>query len=163
MRYPAARILAVEPEYGNFKLMEDNTRALGARIQPLNAAVWKEDGSINLHTENDAGLPLGAWGVQVSERTTAASKPTACFRMETLLDRFGFDTVDNLKIDIEGAELEMFSSAAQRWLPRVKLIIIETHDRFRPGSDAAVCNAVAPMFERLPSRGENQFFRRLPD
>jgi FkbM family methyltransferase len=161
LRYPNAQIISVEPEYNNFKLMEDNTRALGARINPLHAAAWTEDGTINLHTETDDGFALGAWGAQVSDRATAASKRTPCFRLETLLTRFGLDAIDILKVDIEGAELEVFSGEAQRWLPKIKLIIVETHDRFRPGSDAAVRRALAPMFEHLPSNGENQFFRRL--
>jgi hypothetical protein len=68
--------------------------------------------------------------------------------------------VDILKIDIEGAELEIFSDGADEWLPRIGLIIIETHERFRPGSEAAVRKALWPMFEELPPSGESLFFRR---
>ena len=68
--------------------------------------------------------------------------------------------MDILKVDIEGAELEIFSQGTAEWLPRVDLIIIETHDWFRPGSDAAVRMAVQELFEELPRSGENLFFRR---
>jgi hypothetical protein len=40
------------------------------------------------------------------------------------------------------------------------MIIIETHDRFRPGSEAAVRKALAPSFEEQPRNGENLFFVR---
>jgi hypothetical protein len=81
--------------------------------------------------------------------------------MSTLLNEAQFDTVDILKIDIEGAELEIFSQAAEQWLPKVPLIIVETHDRFRPGSELAVRKALALMFWELPRCGENLFFRRV--
>jgi FkbM family methyltransferase len=161
LKYPDARLLAIEPEESNFIAMVDNTRALGGRVQRQHAAVWTEDGFISLHTESDAGLPLGAWGAQVSSRENASSTPTRCFQMGTLLNQAEFDHVDILKIDIEGAELEIFSQTAQLWLPRVQLIIVETHDRFRPGSELAVREALALMFEELPRCGENLFFRRV--
>jgi hypothetical protein len=73
----------------------------------------------------------------------------------------GFQNVDILKVDIaEGAELELFSHDAAEWLPRIALIIVETHDRFRPGTEEAVRRSLHPMFEELPRSGENLFFRR---
>ena len=34
-----------------------------------------------------------------------------------------------LKIDIEGAEKNLFESNYENWLPKTKMIMIETHDR----------------------------------
>jgi len=161
LRYPQARILAVEPEDQNFAILQANTAALGSRIRTQHAAAWISDGFINLHTEDAAGAPLGNWGVQVSESASSSHRMTPCYRLATLLDRAGFDSVDVLKVDIEGAELELFSHQAGDWLDRVRLIIVETHDRFRPGSEAAVRAALHPMFEELPPSGENLMFRRL--
>ena len=158
--YPSAKILSVEPDAGNFALMSANTAVLGERVQKQHAAVWMQDGFVNLHTEDDRGSPLGAWGVQVSDRIGNSTGSVRCHTLTTLLDQAGFATVDILKVDIEGAELELFSHGAAEWLPRINLIIIETHDWFRPGSDAAVRNAIHPMFEELPRSGENLFFRR---
>jgi FkbM family methyltransferase len=160
LRYPSARILCVEPEAGNFAALVRNTEALGDRVRNQHAAVWTKDGFVNLHTESESGSPLGAWGVQVSDRKTGSTVMTKSCKVATLFDEAGFDRVDILKIDVEGAELEVFSESAHEWLPRVDLIIIETHERFRPGSDEAVRKAVRPMFEELPRRGENLFFRR---
>jgi FkbM family methyltransferase len=159
-RYPGARILCVEPEAENFKCMVSNTESFGSRVTMRHAAVWTKDGLINLHTEDDAGRSLGAWGAQVSENVETSKKMVSCYKMATLLDNSGFTGVDILKVDIEGAELELFSHEADLWLPRIKLLIIETHDRFRPGTENAVRKAIAPMFEELPGSGENLFFRR---
>lgn len=160
LKYPTAHILSVEPEDSNFAALLSNTEALGDRVQKRRAAVWKTNGFINLHTESETGVSLDAWGVQVSDRADQSNKTTKCYELGTLLDEAGFNTVDILKVDIEGAELEVFSHCADEWLSRVGLIIIETHDRFRPGSDWAVRNAIDAMFDELPASGENLLFRR---
>jgi FkbM family methyltransferase len=160
LKYPAARILAVEPDQANFDLMVANTAALGERVSSVLAAVWSRDGFIDIRTEDDDGRPLGAWGIQVAEAPMVSAAKVRCLKLPTLLDDAGVGIVDILKVDIEGAELELFSEGAAGWLPRVRLIMVETHDRFRPGSDSAVRNAVRGLFEELPQSGENLIFRR---
>lgn len=159
LRYPEARIICVEPDEDNFNALVSNTRGLGERVIGVKGAIWIDDGVINLQTADKDGLPLGAWGAQVTSDESGASKPTAAYRLATLLERHAFEKVDILKIDIEGAELELFSDAAD-WLPKVDLIMIETHDRFRPGSEATVRSAVSALFKELPKHGENLIFRR---
>ena len=161
IKYPEARILSVEPEVGNYEMLVANTATLGDRVQKQHAAAWIKDGFINLHTESEDGSSLGAWGVQVSDRTSKYNTTPKCVTIGTLLDSAGLSRVDIFKVDIEGAELEIFSHGAEEWLPRIDLIIVETHDRFRPGSEDAVRKAIHPMFEELPRSGENLFFRRL--
>ena len=162
LKYPEAKILSVEPEENNFESMVINTASLGDRVQKRLAAVWINDGVINIHTENENGAALDAWGVQVSDRKNETNTVVKCNKLGTLLRDAEFGSVDILKIDIEGAELEVFSNEFADWLPKISLIIVETHDRFRPGSEEAVRKAIHPMFEELPRSGENLFFRRVP-
>jgi FkbM family methyltransferase len=159
-RYPEARILSVEPEAANFAMLAANTAALGDRVQRRQAAVWTRDGFVKLRTQDDQGRPLEAWGVQVADETEKPEANVACNKLTTLLNNANFHEVDILKIDIEGAELEIFSESTFEWLPRVKLILIETHDRFRPGTESAVRFALLSRFEELPRSGENLIFRR---
>ncbi len=163
LRYPTARILSVEPDPANFAAMVDNTAALGERVRAVCGAVWTKDGTIGLHTHDETGALLGEWATQVSDksdRRTAGTVP--CYGMSTLLDGAGFATIDILKIDIEGAELELFADGHEAWLPRIMFIIVETHDRFRPGSEAAVRKALHPWFEDVGMAGDNLVFRRFP-
>jgi FkbM family methyltransferase len=159
-RYPEASILSVEPDDSNCRLTIDNAAALGSRVKILQAAAWTNDGLINLRTEGEDGLPLGAWGVQVSQGHGANDKTAKCASVRTLIDAANFDRVDILKIDIEGAEHEIFSQGAEEWLPRANLVIVDAHDRFRPGTEETVRRAMQPMFEELPRSGETLFFRR---
>jgi len=41
-----------------------------------------------------------------------------------------------LKIDIEGAEKELFKANYKKWIDKVDVLIIELHDRFKPGCSA---------------------------
>jgi glycosyl transferase family 25 len=159
-RYPQASILSVEPDAENFDVLSRNTRSLQQRVHCYQAAIWKHDGQINLRTEDEANRSLGAWGVQVTASPRSGEKSVPCYRLATILDLVGFSAVDILKIDIEGAELELFSEGIDDCLDRIQMIIIETHDRFRPGSEAAVRKALAPLFEEKPRNGENLFFVR---
>ena len=161
IKYPGARILAVEPEEQNYQLLLTNTAALGSRVHPINAAAWVRDGLVNLHTKSEEGADLGAWGARVSESGNWSSREVRCVTPRTLLHDAGLESVDILKIDIEGAEFELFSEGTETWLSRALLIIIETHDRFRPGSDGAVRRALQPMFRELPRSGENLIFERI--
>jgi FkbM family methyltransferase len=117
------------------------------RVISYQAAVWTHDGEIGLRTEDEAHRSLGAWGVQVTAAPRSDEISVPCYRLATLLDLAGFQEVDILKVDIEGAELELFSGGMDDCLDRVKMIIIETHDRFRPGSEAAVRKALEPVYD----------------
>ena len=65
------------------------------------------------------------------------------------LDSLTFPRVDFLKIDVEGAEREIFSSCD--WMDKVKLLAIELHDRDCPGSSDTV-NAVARQYRKTEHR-----------
>jgi hypothetical protein len=51
------------------------------------------------------------------------------------------ENIDLLKLDIEGAEREIFGASDLDWMARTNAIIIELHDRFRPGCEAAFFSA----------------------
>ncbi|WP_342710762.1 FkbM family methyltransferase [Bradyrhizobium sp. B124] len=159
-RYPRATVLAVEPELENFRLLVRNTQILGTRVHRCQAAAWTHDGHVCLRTEDETNSPLDSWGVQVTTTPRPSDKQVPCYRLSTLIEIAGFSHVDILKIDIEGAELELFAQAADDCLARIQAIIIETHDRFRPGSEATVRRALAPFFDERQGRGENLLFVR---
>ncbi|MCW2282998.1 FkbM family methyltransferase [Rhodoblastus acidophilus] len=158
-RYSRAKIVAVEPDAGNFELLQENVRALDSRVVALQGAVWTHDGEINLCATTESGAALGSDAFRVSSQQNPGGKPVPCWKLSTLVEKAGFDHIDILKIDIEGAELELFSENPEPWLSKTGLLIIETHERFRPGSDQAVRQALAAHFEELPAKGENLFFR----
>jgi FkbM family methyltransferase len=159
IRYPEAQILCVEPDEANFGLLTRNISSLGPRACARLGAVWSADGLINVRSTSDDGFDLGYWGRQVTMDAGSAVSVVPAFHLATLLDEIDAQ-VDILKIDIEGAEREVFEGLAEGALSRVGLLTIETHDRFRRGSEAAVRGYLAKSgFVELSPVGENLFFR----
>lgn len=126
-RYPEARILAIEPEAQNFELLLKNT-APYPNIQAVRAALWSESGVIGVV---DSGT--GAWGFRTEASSEAlVANSVRAATLDELLDEFGFDHVDLLKMDIEGAEVEVFADTSE-WIDRVNVVVAELHERYRTG------------------------------
>lgn len=151
-RYPTARIVAIECEKSNFDLLRINTEAL-PNVIPLHAALWHEDATIFLHDDMDreAAFTVSAAGGAERDRVQARS-------LASIGKEFGLGDIDLLKVDIEGAEKEVFENAAP-WIKRVGTIAIELHDRMREGCARAFDEATKD-FEDRTTRGENVIVSR---
>ena len=107
--FPGAQILAIEPEFSNFQLLVRNT-APYPNIKPMHAALWHSEGSISLF---DPGS--GNHGFQTSElqtETNLKNKSVRATTVEAILRDSGWETLDLLKLDIEGSEKEVFDACA---------------------------------------------------
>ena len=158
-RYPRARIVAVEPDKDNYSLLIKNVEPLGSRVACIKGAVWPTDGTVTFEMVDAQGANLDYWGGRVEKSDGVSPTSVRSFNIGTLCDMFSIERIDILKVDIEGAELEVFSEGYETWLSRVNTVVVETHERFRPGSEVAVRRALAANFVELPGVGENLVFR----
>jgi FkbM family methyltransferase len=73
--------------------------------------------------------PRNEWGRSVSELSTndVPIEVVDAVTMDDLISEAGAEVIDILKIDIEGAEIEVFGNGSLEWLPRVRNIVIELH------------------------------------
>ncbi len=157
-RFPKAKIVALEPDSANFALLQRNVAAY-ANITPVRGALWKENGSIVL---TDPGVgPDGYRTASASDVPAEAQSlgEVDAYTVDALMDRFGFDHVDILKVDVEGAEVEVFERP-QPWMWKIGAIAIELHDRFRSGCSRAFYRATEGQFGFEQIRGEDTFVRR---
>lgn len=153
--YPTAQIYSVEPEKENFKLLTFNTTFYD-NIHIIQSALWDKETLIRVE---DRGY--GKWGFMTFE--TTADDPNA-FKTTTvgkLLAESGFDEIDLLKVDIEGAEKEVFAAPdVDEWLSKVKVLTIELHDRMKFGCSYSLFKAVSKYKWFFAFRGENLIFIR---
>jgi FkbM family methyltransferase len=163
MRYPGVRVVAVEASERNFALLVRNTSAF-PNIEPVHAALWPQPGSLVL---TDPGT--GLWGLQVKEALApdgaagggVAGEPGDSVRAITIDDIIrdhGLGRVDLLKVDIEGAEKELFTDPGP-WLAQVDAICVELHDWFKVGCTRTFFAAVED-FSVEAWRGENVLVAR---
>ena len=135
LKYPMAKIIAVEPEAANFAALVRNT-APYKTITPIHAALWREDGEVRLGASN--AHPKGAFQI-----TDNGPQPVRAITVDTLMSETGIDSIDLLKVDIEGAEVEVFEACP--WITNVRVIAIELHDRVRAGCSSVVKTAATDM------------------
>lgn len=106
-RYPDASIIAVEPDPSNFKVLCENVKEY-PHVHPLKAAIWNQRGRLRV----DASL--GSWACTVSqvrpEEALDMNQPSYAdaLTLDDILLSSGPNKIDILKLDIEGAELEVF-------------------------------------------------------
>ena len=147
-RFPDATIVAPEPESSNYELRCRNVAALDS-VVTVEAGLWSQVARVRVVDRGHS-----SWGFRVVE--VAADDPAGmpAIGVADAIDRLRGKTPVALKINIEGSEVEALSSSPQ-WLSRVDAIIIELHDRFRPGCSAALDKALADYEFSRSTSGEN--------
>ncbi|MDR3350474.1 MAG: FkbM family methyltransferase [Prevotellaceae bacterium] len=148
-RFPNAKIIAVEPEPANFELLKKNT-APYPNIRLYQAGLWNKPASLKIEDQG-----YGAWGFMVSEAPEGSPGAIKAVSIPELMRQQVFEKIDILKIDIEGSEKELFESGYDAWLPKVKTLIIELHDRMREGAALSFFKALTKYNFRLAVKGEN--------
>lgn len=151
-KYPNARIFAIEPEPSNYAMLVRNASPYG-NITPLRRALWHADkAELNvMDTWHDTcGFTVGG----------GAGEPVPGVTISGLMQQFNLETIDILKVDIEGAEKEIFEHCAD-WIDRVRCIMVETHDRLKPGCAEAVTAATGEFTKTV--KGETEcYIRKTP-
>ncbi|MEZ4791339.1 MAG: FkbM family methyltransferase [Flavobacteriales bacterium] len=132
---PACTVIAVEPDPENFDLLRRNTASL-ENVHCVQAGIWPTEGHLHLKKE---GV-----GHSAIRTTMDGSGGTEAVTIPGLLERFGLEHVDLIKVDIEGSELELFTQGDLSWIGKVDTIAIELHDHWRPGCGEAFFKAIAP-------------------
>ena len=125
---PDAKILAVEPHPVAVQRLRDNIALNGFRISVAEMAVAERDGLLELAVDsNNIGATTVRGGRRVRGRREQITVPSCT--LHRLVAEHGFQRIDALKLEIEGAEgraLRPFLKTAPRTLwPR--LISLESH------------------------------------
>ncbi len=123
--FPKAKVIAVEPDPANFHALLHNLAPYGDRVRAIQSAVWSHSTALKLSTEifRDGR----EWSRTVVP--TSADDPEAMSAVDigTLLEESGHDRISILKIDIEGAERQVFAENFESWINRVDNLVIELH------------------------------------
>lgn len=124
-RFPEAKVVAIEPDRRNYEVLVKNLAPYGSRAVPMLAAVWSHQGGMILQP-SFAGRG-SEWSSQVREAGPGETFDVEAVDIAWLLDHSPDGYIDILKIDIEGAEEEVFAQGYERWLDRTGMILIELH------------------------------------
>jgi len=129
-KFPSSRIVALEPTPETFAMLEANCAPYGSRVRIINGALWVEDGELDLILNSSTPT-----GIFVAQNEMGGNKRCTAFSLSTIMKQAQVEEIDILKLDIEGAELQLFSMNPDPWLGRTRYIAIEIHS---PEAYAAV-------------------------
>jgi len=119
-RYPAARIIGVEPDPRAFTRLRTNVAQFDG-VTVLNMAAARADGLRPFYQADESWLS----SLREQEGAESDSIEVETRTLETLLAELGIDHVDLLKIDVEGAEEEILPGFAG--LGSVGAVVGEIH------------------------------------
>jgi FkbM family methyltransferase len=151
-KYPEARVYCLEPSIENFPLAQSNCAAL-SNVEVLNIALGAESGERVLQ---DRGT--GQWGYSISAADSGNHGDLEIVQVMSLCDLLeekGEKSIDILKLDIEGAEAELFE-CADAWIDRCQVIAVELHERIVPGVTALYEKVTANRQELMLETAEKR-------
>jgi FkbM family methyltransferase len=114
-RFPQLQAIAVEPNPESLELARRNLAPYENRVTLLPVALAATETPVRI-AGTETGAQISSQGVEV-EATTIVK----------LLDGLPNGRASIVKMDIEGAEREVFAASPETWLPRIDHIIVETH------------------------------------
>lgn len=150
-KYPEAHIFVVEPDLENFKILKINCLDSG-KFHCIRAAVGPRDG---FGTCDNPEALSHSFRFSTSEQCTDLPVKS----IKTLLRDSGLHGFDLVKMDVEGAEEQLFADvdSLSEWLPNTRALAVEIHtDRARQ----LIHDAMSSSEWTHSHYGETDFFVR---
>jgi FkbM family methyltransferase len=150
-KYPTAHVIAVEPDDENFIVCQKNLLPYSERVSLVRSAIWSHEVGLVVSKGVDVYGDGCEWATQVKECQGDQKPDLLATDILSLLKKSEFTSIDLLKVDIEGAEVVIFSQNYETWLNRVKNIVIELHSE---ECKKSFFNALSPYKYDLSRSGE---------
>jgi FkbM family methyltransferase len=138
-RFPAAKVICIEPDKENCEVLRKNLSPYN-NVEIVNAGLWNSVTKLTIQDKYNAGH-----SALVVEEDAINGKVSAV-TIGSLMQSYGLQQIDILKIDIETSEKEVFLKNYEQWLPKVRVIIIELHDWLKPGCSKVFFEAINKSF-----------------
>lgn len=152
-RYPGTKITCLEPEPGNFTVLKKNIAAW-PEITAVQAGLWNKSGYLKIVDQG-----LDNWGFTVVETDSNDPNGILAYSIKDLSAKLSVPSYDWIKMDIEGSEKEVLDAPdSAEWLSQCTMLVIELHDRMKPGTSASLFNAVSNRKYAFDVKGENLLF-----
>ena len=127
--FPNANILALEPSSGTFEKLKKNLTINDlSDVIPLKTGLWGHPTFLKPDHSFRGGLD---WSFRLIETNKEDDHTIEVLSMTELVKQNQLQSIDFLKIDIEGGEVSVFGKDTDvNWLKIVKVIALEIHDEF---------------------------------
>jgi FkbM family methyltransferase len=124
-RFPQARLVAIEPDADNYRMLEINLAPYRERCTLIQGGVWSRPAGLVVSAVRQGSAD--EWGITVRECAQGETAMVDAVDLGSLLRDSGESRISILKIDIEGSEREVFASNVDGWIDRFDNLVIELH------------------------------------
>jgi len=124
--FQEARIVVVEPNDENYRMLTMNTESLGDRVVRLKGGVWNTPARLRI-VNPDAGSAA----FRVEELDVTGNEGLRAYTIDEICEIQGAHAPFIVKLDIEGSQAAVFRSNAM-WVERTHLITLELDDWLMP-------------------------------
>ncbi len=124
-RHPELRIVAIEPDPENYSVAKYNLAPFGERCQLVAAGVWNEDTTLTI--QRGSFRDGRHWATQTVAAETSSSVTIPALPMLRIIEEYDVPHIDFLKMDIEGAELQVFLDGDTSFMSNTSCCAIECH------------------------------------
>jgi FkbM family methyltransferase len=145
VKYPDAKIVTIEPDSDNFYFLCENIKPY-SNIKAIRGAVWDQVTKLCITNRKNAvwdNGTLNAGKYIVGEDVIDGETYVPAYTIDNIIETYNMDKIDILKMDVEGAEREIFAGKHEKWLPQVKILILEHHDFYKPGATKSLFKALS--------------------
>lgn len=141
----ASRVISFEPAPDNYRCLVKNVPNMSNDIH--NKAVSSTNGNKTLYLDKNAGgHSIIKEDINNTKLGTSVNIP--CINLDSLFDNGTVSKIDFLKVDVEGAELEVFEGISDANLSKVDRIAMEYHHA-KFNFDENIRNSFLDRFQRL--------------
>jgi FkbM family methyltransferase len=125
-KFPNAKCIVVEPDPENAKRAREHLVNCD-NVVLIEAGIWSRTGVLYTSREYADGLD---WAITVSDiKSENSVDEISAIGIAELIRDNEIEVIDLLKVDVEGAEGELFEKdVAETFLPKTRVIALEIHD-----------------------------------
>ena len=125
---PKSQVVAIEPDTSNFETLCLNTQNF-SNVRAVNGCLWHRPAQLAIVDKS-----VSTVAYQFSQDP---SGKTQAHTVQQICEAAGSDRINLLKMDIEGAEREIFRECSRDIVNLVDFLLVELHERYAEGTIAA--------------------------
>lgn len=122
--YPEAQVISFEPVEDNYQLLKTNTQSV-ANVKTVNVGLGKEDRLLTVQASTPENL--ASFSMNRQESVEGPTRKVEIRNTNECLRELGVEKIDIIKLDAEGAELEIICSLDPELLGGAQWITGELH------------------------------------